>query len=178
MAFGIQAEDATQHSDPNVGRAVVFAAEEHSTATKPKLEITYTPASGSGQSTTSASREIVAITIPVDDVSLSPNESMVVLDTTGVGTLELISATANLPCTSNVPDLKIVGGIFGNTTSIIDSSADYTGYSGPNFTCIFQDNKNSTTQGITINTILLTNNGVSSVSIPKGVVITLTGMFK
>lgn len=179
--FGIGISETTETSPgSNYDMLAIDSKEATDGNPKPTLQVTYTTSgSGSNQTTTtSSSREISAITIPVDDVTLSPNQSMVVLDTTGVGTLELISVTANLPCTSSAPNLKILGGIFGNTTNIINTSADYTGYDGPNFTCIFRDMKNSTAQGITINTIMLTNDGISNVSIPKGVIVTLTGMFK
>jgi len=140
-------------------------------------DATTNSATSPGSGTSSSS--VIAISIPVDDVTLNPGEILPLLDTTGTGSINLVSVLANLPCTSNIPDVIIKAGILGaNVTNVIESLTDYTGYSGPNGTCLFRDMSNSTSAGITINSLILSNDGASPVTIPKGVIITLTGIFE
>ena len=126
-------------------------------------------------------QEKVAITTNIDPITILTNEIIPLLDTSSIGNLTSISVTTNLPCdTSNVPKLKIIAGILGNTTNVIDSSSDYTNNKGPIDTCVFTDKiTNVTAKGIpAMNRVFLKNTGSTPVHIPEGVMVTLTGMFE
>ncbi|MBI3259278.1 MAG: hypothetical protein HYZ54_07390, partial [Ignavibacteriae bacterium] len=116
----------------------------------------------------------------IDPITILTNELIPLLDTSSIGNLTSVSVTANLPCdTSNVPKIKIIAGILGNTTNVIDSSSDYTNSKGPRDTCVFTDSiTNITEAGIpAINRIFVKNTGSSPVHIPEGVMVTLSGVF-
>lgn len=133
-----------------------------------------------GYALTNPANQTVAITTQIFPITILTNELMPLLDTSAIGNLTALTVTANLPCdTSNVPTLKIIAGILGNTTNVIDSSADYTNNKGPRDTCVFTDKiTNVTAKGIpAMNRVFLKNTGSTPVHIPEGVMVTLTGIF-
>lgn len=124
--------------------------------------------------------QTVAITTTIDPITILTNELMSLLDTSAIGNLTSLTVTTNLPCdSSNVPKVKIIAGILGNTTNVIDSSTDYTNNKGPRDTCVFTDKiTNVTAKGIpAMNRVFLKNTGSTAVHIPEGVMVTLTGIF-
>ena len=58
--------------------------------------------------------ERVSVTVNLDDIKLKTGEVMVLLDTTGSGTLSTVHVAANLPCDkTETPQVWIVAGVAG-----------------------------------------------------------------
>ena len=84
--------------------------------------------------------EIISITIDLQTILLDGGEVIPLLNTNNIANMSKITISATLPCnSSNVPDLKIIAGVLGNTTDVIDSSSDYVSLRGPFDTCLFED---------------------------------------
>ena len=145
-------------------------------------------------------KQKVSVTVTYNDVTLEPGEAIVLLDTTGSGTLYRLHIAANLPCDSSsgptagggndTPDLLIVAGVAGGAVApVIGDATDDTGFIGPNGTCIFHDTSdklpfdgvNSVTldpETVTsITDVILINLGGSPVTLPVGTTITVTGTY-
>lgn len=122
--------------------------------------------------------EIISITIDLQTILLDGGEIIPLLNTNNIANMSKITLSATLPCnSSNVPDLKIIVGVLGNTTDVIDSSSDYASLRGPFDTCYFEDTVNIDTASVpALNRIFLKNDGASSVLTGLGATVSITGI--
>lgn len=123
--------------------------------------------------------EIIAITLDLQTILLDADEVIPLLNTNNIANMSKVTVSATLPCnSSNVPDLKITGGVLGNTTDIISTSGDYVSLRGPFDTCLFEGTIDVSSAPVpALNRIFLINDGTSSVLTNLGTTITLTGIF-
>jgi len=128
--------------------------------------------------------ERVSVTINLDDIKLKTGELMVLLDTTGSGTLSTVHVAANLPCDkSGAPKIHVVAGVAGGTLSgVLTEATDNTGFDGPEKTCVFHGDLDDTDNPIT--DVIIINPGTASDDDDKGesqklkgVVVTITGTY-
>ena len=122
--------------------------------------------------------EIVAVTVDLQTILLDADEVIPLLNTNNIANMSKVTVSATLPCnSSDVPSLKIIGGILGNTTDIISSSDDYVDLRGPFDTCLFEDTLDVSNSTIpALNRIFLQNDGTDSVLTSLGTTVTLTGI--
>ncbi len=133
-------------------------------------------------------KEKPSVTLQLKDTKLLPGEVLVLLDTTGSGTLGVVHVAANLPCNggsgptpglgNDTPDVKIVAGVAGGALGdVIGSAAQDTGFVGPENTCVFHGTFSPTDTVPTITDIILINAGTSNVELPEGATVTITGTY-
>jgi len=108
--------------------------------------------------------ERVSVTVNLDDIYLENGEVMVLLDTTGSGTLSTVHVAANLPCNEEgVPLFNVVAGVAGGDLSgVITNATDNTGFNGPYETCVFHDTVSADTLGHDITDVIIINPGIAS----------------
>jgi hypothetical protein len=127
----------------------------------------------------SHSIERVSVTVNLDDIKLKTGEVMVLLDTTGSGTLSTVHVAANLPCDkTETPQVWIVAGVAGpNLSGVIADDTSFTGFFGPDKTCVFHATVDAVdvTGGVITDVIILNPDGKSEKL--KGVVVTITGTY-
>lgn len=123
--------------------------------------------------------EIVTVSLDLQTILLDSDEVIPLLNTNNISNMSKVTVSATLPCnSSNVPSLKITGGVLGNTTDIISSSGDYVSLRGPFDTCLFEDTVDISNATVpALNRIFLTNDGISSVLTNLGTTVTITGIF-
>ena len=132
--------------------------------------------------------ERVSVTVPLHEYNPDDGEVMVLLDTTGSGTLCVVHVAANLPCGdddpidgsgNDTPDVNIVAGVAGGSLSaVISDTLDDTGFVGPEDTCVFHDTVFAEDLGHDITDVILINpvGGEEDVEL-EGVVVTITGTY-
>ncbi len=144
--------------------------------------------------------ESVSVTVDLSKTKLKPGEVIVLLDTTGSGTLSVVHVATNLPCKgssgpnadggNDTPDVFVVAGVAGGAVgTVIESADDDTGFVGPKKTCVFHDTSPAlpfpgvssidlTPATVTsITDVILINLGSKKVSFPEGTTVTITGTY-
>ena len=108
--------------------------------------------------------ERVSVTVALDELYLDNGEVIVLLDTTGSGTLSSVHVTANLPCDYDGAPLFNVeaGSLDGSLSGVLTEAADNTGFDGPYETCVFSDTVSADTLGHDITDVIITNPGIAS----------------
>ena len=111
--------------------------------------------------------ERVSVTVPLNEYDVDDGEVMVLLDTTGSGSLCVVHVAANLPCGdddpiegsgNDTPDVNIVAGVAGGSLSaVISDTLDDTGFVGPEDTCVFHDTVFAEDLGHDITDVILIN---------------------
>ncbi len=126
---------------------------------------------------TSDTNERVSVTVNLDD-KLKTGQVMVLLDTTGSGTLSTVHVAANLPCDkTETPQVWIVAGVAGGDLSgVIADDTSFTGFFGPDKTCVFHATVTDGGLGHDITDVIIINPGEKSEKL-KGVVVTITGTY-
>lgn len=107
--------------------------------------------------------ERVSVTVALDEIYLENGEVIVLLDTTGSGTLSTVHVTANLPCDyEGAPLFNVEAGVNGVSLSgVLTEAADNTGFNGPSETCVFRDTVSADTLGHDITDVILINPGIA-----------------
>lgn len=112
---------------------------------------------------------------------------IVLLDTTGSGTLSDIHVAANLPCTgptagagNDAPNVFIIAGVAGVTIpsaplALIISASEDTGFIGPSGTCVFHGTLSALAPG-TVTDIVMLPAG-PPVALPPGTTVTITATY-
>ena len=130
--------------------------------------------------------EKVSVTVPLHEYDPDDGEVMVLLDTTGSGTLCLVHVAANLPCDgptagsgNDTPEVFIVAGVAGGSLSeVISVAGDDTGFVGPENTCVFHDTVTASDLLHSITDVILINPDDSEGNVElEGVVVTITGTY-
>jgi len=122
--------------------------------------------------------ERVSVTVNLDDIKLKTGEVMVLLDTTGSGTLSTVHVAANLPCdNTETPQVRIVAGVAGGALSgVIADNTSFTTFFGPDKTCVFHATVTASDLGHDITDVIILNPGEKTEKL-KGVVVTITGTY-
>ena len=122
--------------------------------------------------------DTVTMTTHISPQTISEGESILLLDTSSIANMTVTSVNAHLPCDSNnTPLTKIVAGLIGDTTNVISSSNDLLGQ-GLEGMCLYHNSINATTASVdAVNRIYLNHTGTEDVTIPQGVVVSLTGLY-
>ena len=132
--------------------------------------------------------ERVSVTVSLNEYDLDDGEVMVLLDTTGSGTLCVVHVAANLPCDeptagagNDTPEVFIVAGVAGTAVLsdvISNTEGDDTGFVGPEDTCVFHGTVTALDLGHDITDVILINpdDGEGDVEL-EGVVVTITGTY-
>ena len=145
------------------------------------------------EETVSSQTERVSQTISFHDNFKLDKEGavLVLLDTSDSGTLAVVHVAANLPCNgdsdpldrdagTDTPDVSIVAGeATGDLTPVIDSdsTAQDTGFVGPDKTCVFHGTLTSDEALHPITDVIIINNGPDDVALDNSV-ITITGTYE
>ena len=123
----------------------------------------------------------------IDKLHEAPGTAMVLLDTTGSGTLAIVHVAANLQCNgdnppnsgagNDTPDVVILAGVAGGPLSpVISGTAEDTGFRGPGETCVFHGTVTAKGLGHPITDVIVLNAGSDDVDLSDSV-ITITGTY-
>ena len=118
----------------------------------------------------------VSETVTYNNVPMKDGELAVLMDTTP-GSMAFVHVAANLPCDENDDPLVriIVGQAGGNLVPIIDSSSEFTGFTGISSTCVYHNTVDAGTAGGILTDVIIQNISGENVPLPKGTTITMTG---
>ena len=132
--------------------------------------------------------ERVSVTVDFEEFELDSGEVLVLLDTTGSGSLCVVHVAANLPCEdgqdgvagNQAPPLVVIAGVAGVTIPpgipIIDTASDDTSFTGTNESCVYHDTVFPTGAIPIITDVIIANFGADDVELEQ-VVVTITGRY-